>query len=95
MLLICFSLGLKKECLLGGAEESHSTPRLRQDVVNKPDDCPSFLAGCVHRVGPDLLEKQLPKRHEFAIFFQLAPHQETLYRGYLDVSTILHAEDSL
>ena len=42
-------------------------------------------ADCVHRVGPDLLEKQLPKRHEFAIFFQLNSQQEALYMKYLSV----------
>lgn len=39
----------------------------------------------MHRVGPDLLEKQLPKRHEFAIFFQLSAEQETLYQKFLEV----------
>ena len=39
----------------------------------------------MHRVGPDLLEKQLPKRNEFAVSFQLSEDQETLYMKFLEV----------
>lgn len=45
----------------------------------------TWPADCVHRVGPDLLEKELPKRTEFAIFFRLSKVQEQLYKKYLEV----------
>jgi SNF2 family DNA or RNA helicase len=44
------------------------------------------LTGCVHRLGPDLLEKELPKRSEFAIFFRLSPEQEALYEKFIEVA---------
>jgi hypothetical protein len=43
------------------------------------------VAGCVHRLGPEKLEKDLPKRNEFAIFFRLSPDQEALYENFIQV----------
>ena len=42
-------------------------------------------ADFVHRVGPELLEKELQKKHEFVILMRLHKHQMRLYEAYVEV----------